>query len=235
MRRVLLLLLLLWLPAWAQPRSDFAATVQALREGRDGDALAACQALEQAGQASFGSFYNQGLALRNLGDIPRARAAFERALLLEPHSLAARKRLREIDGALGQAVTSRDVRGTPWWSANEAELLLLLPGLLLLGMGMLARLRKTPPAATPALALLLLGLASVALVALTAPPRERAVVVDPSARLLAEPKSGQGGDSVPAGCLVSITERSDHYIRIRLGDGEQGWLRDAQVERLALP
>lgn len=229
----LLLLFCLLVPAWAQP--DFSTVPQALREGRDQDALAACRALEQAGQASFGSLYNEGLAWRNLGQPARARAAFERALLLDPHSLSTRQRLRELDQQLGQAVLELDVRGTPWWRNHEAELLLLLPGLALLLAGGMARWRGTRPPATPMLLLFLLGLAGAALVVLTSPARERAVVIDPGARLLTEPKSGSGGDTVPAGCLVELLQRQDHYLKIRLGDGQEGWLRAAQLQELTLP
>jgi tetratricopeptide (TPR) repeat protein len=228
-----LLAVLLLVPAWAQP--DFEASVQALRDGQDQAALTICQQLEQAGQASFGSLYNQGLALRNLGDAARARASFERALLLKPHDLATRKRLREIDAQLGEKVISKDVRGTPWWRAHEAELMLIFPGLLMLAMGVAWRQKGTRPSATPMLTVLLGGLGLMALVLLTSPPQHRAVVVEKTAHLLPEPQPGKAGVAVAAGTLVEILERSDHYLKVRLGDDQTGWLRKPQVVELTLP
>jgi tetratricopeptide (TPR) repeat protein len=236
MSRTLLLLvalLLLPVPAWALP--DLDSVVKALQEGRHQQALAACQEIEQSGRASFGSLYNQGLALRNLGDLPRARASFERALLLNPHDLATRKRLREIDAELGPGVRAASTLGTPWWSANESELLLLLPGALLLGLVLTARLRGQRPAATPTLVLLLAGLGLIGMIVLTAPARERAVVIAKDAQLLPEPRPDKPGKTVPAGCLVDITGRSEHYIEIRTGAGDSGWLRSAQAQELTLP
>ena len=230
---VILFCLLLFSPAWAQ--SEFETAVQALKDGHDHEALAACLRLEESGQASFGSLYNQGLALRNLGDVPRARACFERALILNPHNVATRQRLREIDSELGEKVISRDVRGTPWWRAREADLLVILPGLVMLILALAARIKGVRPAATPMLSLFLGGLGLLALIVLTSPAQQRAVVVDQAAQLLPEAKPDKPGEKIPAGALVDITERSDHYVKVRLGDDKTGWLRTAQVAELTLP
>lgn len=235
MRRLLpfLLGLCLLAPAWAE--NDFDTALQALKEGRDQEALAACQRLESGGKASFGSLYNEGLALRNLGDVPRARAAFERALILSPHDISTRKRLREIDNELGEKVISHDVMGTPWLSTSEIEVLVLLPGLIMVALAVSARIKGVRPPATPMLGLFLGGIAVLAIVAWTSPAKERAVVVDQGAKLLAAPEPGNPGETVPAGSLVDINEHSDHYLKVRLGDGKTGWLRAAQVEQITLP
>lgn len=219
----------------ARAENDFESALNALRGGRDQEALAATQRLEASGEASFGSLYNQGLALRNLGDLPRSRAAFERALILNPHDISTRKRLREIDNELGEKVIGRDALGTPWLRASEIEVLVLLPGLLMVALAIRARIKGVRPPATPMLGLLLGGAALLALVAWTSPARERAVVVDEGARLLPEPAPGNPGETVPAGCLVDLDERSEHYVKVSLGDGKTGWLRAAQLEELTLP
>lgn len=235
MKRLLTFLLGLFLlaPAWAE--NDFETALAALREGRDQDALAACQRLEASGEASFGSLYNEGLALRNLGDVPRARAAFERALLLNPHDISTRKRLREIDNELGEKVIAHDVLGTPWLRPSEIEVLILLPGLMMVALAIRARIKGVRPPATPMLGLFLAGVSLLAVVAWTSPARDRAVVVDEGARLLPDAAPGNPGEAVPAGRLVNISQRSDHYVQVILGDGKTGWLRAAQLEELTLP
>lgn len=225
--------LLLIAPAWSQ--NDFEQAATALSEGRDQEALTASLRLDRAGEASFGSLYNEGLAYRNLSDVARARAAFERALLLDPHDLATRRQLRDIDNQLGEKVVARDVLGTPFWRQSEAEVLVILPGLALVILALAARARGKRPAPTALLALSLGGLGLGLLVALTSPAAERAVVVDGAAQLLPEPRPDKPLEKVPAGQLVEITERSDHYVKVRLGDSSSGWLRKAQLVELSPP
>ncbi len=232
----LLLSLLLFLsltPVMAQ--NDFEESVTALREGRDREALAACLRLDQAGQSSFGSLYNEGLAYRNLGDIGRARASFERALLLTPYDLDTRRRLRELDNVMGEKVVSRDVLGTPVWKQSQAEVVLLLPGLALLVLALGCRSRGKRPAPTAVLGLTVGGLGLGALIWLTSPAPLRAVVVDGSAQLLPEPEPGKPGEKVPASQLVEVLEQSDHYRKVRLGDDSTGWLRQGQLIELTPP
>lgn len=228
-----LLALSLLAPAWAA--GDFEASVEALNQGHDQEALAACQRLDEAGEATFGSLYNEGLALRNLGQPARARAAFERALLLNPHDLATRRRLQEVETKLDSKVATLNVRGTPWWKPHEAELMVVLPGLIMLVLAGVARAQGKRPGETPMLVLVVCALGLLTLVAWTAPARERAIVVDKSAALLAEPAPGKAGEALPAGVMVDILERSDHYLKVRLGDDRTGWLRGTQVVELAPP
>lgn len=231
-----LLTLLLFLSlGTARAQNAFEESVAALREGRDREALAACQRLDQAGRSSFGSLYNEGLAYRNLGDIGRARASFERALLLAPHDLDTRRRLRELDNQLGEKLLSRDALGTPVWKQSQAEVLLLLPGLALLVLAIGARSRGKRPAPTAILALTTGGLALGGLIWLTSPAEHRAVVVDGAAQLLPAPEPGKPGEKVPAGQLVEVLGKSEHYLEVRLGDGSTGWLRQAQLVELDLP
>lgn len=230
MRHGLLLLLFacLMLPAWSAPTLDDAA--EALKSGNDRKALAICGKLP----VSFGTLYNQGLAWRNLGDLPKARVSFEKALLLRPQDLATRRRLREIDGRLGEKVLALDVRSTPWWSQSQVEILLLLPGLAMLGLGLNARRGGGLPLAPTAL-IWLTALGLTALVWWTAPPAQRAVVVDSGAQLLPGPSPDSPGETLPGGVLVQLLEQRNHYAKVKLGDGKTGWLRQAQLEKLAVP
>jgi hypothetical protein len=229
---LLLLALLAMSPVRAQ---DFPSAVEALGKGHDQEALAILRRLDQAGHSSFGSLYDEGLAFRNLGQTARARACFERALLLRPHSLATRRRLQELEGRLGPKVAELDVTGTPWWKANEVELLVVLPGLIMLGLALKARRKGRRPAETPMLVLFLGGVALLGLVMWNSPAPNRAVVVDQSAQLLPEPQPDKAGEALPAGVMVDVLEQQGHYLKARLGDGRSGWLRTAQTVELTLP
>ena len=236
MRRTLFALLLwLSLPAWAQPNlpstPDLPQMAEALREGQPEEALQLGLKLP----ASHGVFYNLGLAWRDLGDLPRARASFERALVLSPSDLATRRRLREVEGQLGEKATSLDVRPTPWWSQSQAELLLVFPGLALVVLGLAARRKKQDLPLGPALGIGLSWVALAGLVFATAPPPLRAVVVDSGAHLLPAPGPENPGQLLPAGVRVEVLEKGDLFAQIALRDGTTGWLRHPQLEELSIP
>lgn len=221
-------------PLWAQetaPQEDdalFRSAVVFLSQGEDQKALSHLSGLSKD---SFGSLYNKGLAYRNLGDLPRARASFEKALLLSPRSLATRRRLRELRGRMDSELPPLDVRWTPWWSKSEAEVLLLLPILALFGMGILRRrgreIRRTALVGAMALEVLLF-----AGFWFTNPPAERAIILEESTQLLPSPESGKTGTRLMAGQLVEVMGNRKHYLEIRLGDGQTGWVRAAKLERL---
>lgn len=233
-RTVFALLLWLSLPAWAEPSlsptEGLVQMAQALRSGQPEEALELGFELP----ASHGLFYNRGLAWRELGDLARARASFERAVLLSPRDLATRRRLREVQAQLGGKTTSLDVRPTPWWSQNQAELLLVVPGLAFVVLGLAARRKRRELPRGPALGIGLSWVALAGLVLTTAPPPQRAVVVESNAHLLPAPGPENPGQQLPAGVRVEVLQKNDLFVQIALGDGTTGWLRHPQLEELSI-
>ena len=221
------------LPGWAEP--TFEQSVEALRSGNDRKTLEITQALDKAHKSSFGSFYNQGIAWRNLGDLPQARASFEHALLLRPHDLPTRRRLREVERGLGQKVVALDVRCTPWWGQSQAEALIVLPGIFLLGLALRARWQGRGLTALPTSLVWFGGLGLIGVIAMTSPATQRAVVIDKSVQLLPAAAPDSPGETVPGGVLVEVLEHRDHYLKVSLGDGKTGWLRSAQIRPLETP
>lgn len=230
-----LLFLVLQTPVWGQevdPGQDEALFRSAVVQLGQGEEQKALGNLNRIGEDSFGSFYNKGLAYRNLGDLPRARAYFEKALIVSPRSLATRRRLRELRGRMDSEMPQLDTRWTPWWSQSEAEVLLLLPILALFAMAILRRReRQVPRSATAGTVVLALGLGLAFW--LTNPPAHRAVVVEGSAQLLPAPESGKSGSPLMAGQMVEVLDSRKHFLEIRLGDGRQGWVRAAKLELLS--
>lgn len=234
MRALLLIVLLLCSSALAQPENEgedmalFRSAVVSIGQGDDQRAL---DLLNKVKTESFGAHYNRGLVYRNLGDIPRSRAAFEQALQLAPRSLTTRRRLRELRGRMDSDDLLLDTRWTPWWSRREAEVLIFLPLLLLLGAAAM-RLAGRAPKGKLLVGLGLSGLLLGAFFWLTNPPALRAVIIDPSARLLPVPESGKQGSQLPAGIMVEVVGEQDHYAEIRLGDERSGWVRRAKLAPL---
>ncbi len=228
-------LLFAFSPSWAQSISDFEKANQAISSGEDHRAQEILQKINRSEARSFGSLYNEGLAWRNLGDLPRSRAAFEQALIISPHDLATRRRLREIEGQLDPKHQWVEVRGTPWWTMSEAQFLLLFPGLVLVVLALVGKLRRQPPSSKALLACVVSGLALAALIAATAPSAHRAVVVASETQLLPEPLAEKTGERLLAGLLVDIINRQQHFAEIRTGDGKIGWVRLAQLVEIAPP
>ena len=77
-------LLLCLLSGICSAQTTYEKLVEALKQDNPERAVTLSEMLEVEGRLSFGLFYNQGLAYRNLGQNARARASFEQALLYEP-------------------------------------------------------------------------------------------------------------------------------------------------------
>lgn len=217
---------------------SFTDVVTALTEGRDEQALDLCQQLDALGQGSAGLYYNEGLALSHLGRYADSRAAWERVLLLAPRDLKTRRRLREIEAQLGSNVTKLDVKATPWWKQQEADVLCLLPSLGLLLWALRARLKRQRLNMSSTISLGVTSISLIVLLGLSAPPRDRGIIIDPGTALLADPSAAQGGHELaklPAGTRVAVVDRRQHFVEISLGDGQKGWIRAAQLKELKLP
>ncbi|MFA7482574.1 MAG: tetratricopeptide repeat protein [Vulcanimicrobiota bacterium] len=224
--RVVLLFVLLSNFGLAQ--SPFDKVVQSLLQQDDARAVRISETLVAENQGSFGLFYNQGLAYRNLGQPARARASFEQALQFEPRDLSTRRRLREVKVRLSPEITQHDVAATPWWSVAEAQTALLLAALLVLGLG-LARASGRTISKRP---LLVAGSGFVvllALVAYTNPPASRGVLISPTVRLLEKPQGGDKGVVVPEGILVEVLGSKGHFVEVRTRESMRGWVRAAEI------
>lgn len=227
MRHLLMMLLLLTATGLTQPQ--FGDLVQAVQQGDDDRAVRISLKLEQAGNSSFGLYYNQGLAYRNQGQSDRARASFEKALLFAPRDLSTRRRLREVKERLSPEIAENDVTQTPWWTRDEALLVLSICSLLVLGLGIARATARGSVSGKQ----LILSAALFALVGgtllLTNPPASRGVVVSSTARLLAKPEGGATGPIVPEGVLVQVEARKGHFVEVATRDGKRGWVREAEI------
>lgn len=230
-----LVLMMTTLMGWAQPSDGFQKAAQAITAEDDRAAVEILEKLNQSEGRSFGSIYNEGLAWRNLDDLPRSRAAFEQALIISPRDFATRRRLQEVKGRLDPKRQWVEVRETPWWTLSEAQILLLFPGLVLVGLSVVGRIRRQAPSTKVLLGCVFCGLTVAGVVLATAPFARRAVVVASGTQLLPEPVAEKTGEAVPAGQLVDIVDHQQHFVEIRMGDGKTGWVRSAQLIEITPP
>lgn len=208
--------------------TDFAKLSEALMAKDDAQALQVADEMEQAGQLSFGLYYNKGLAQRNLAQFAQARASFEKALTYQPRNLEARRRLREVKEKLGPQLPELDVKGTPPWDRTEAELILGLLTLMMLSAAVRSLMGRPLPRLQVAVmaAVFALGWAGIYL---NNPPSSRAVLVSSTAKLLEKPEAESSGQTTITGTVFEVLERKSHYVKVRDRKEHQGWLREGEV------
>ena len=221
-------LLLCLLSGICSAQSTYEKLVQALKQDDADRAVTLSEIAEKEGLHSFGLFYNQGLAYRNQGQNARARASFEKALLYQPRDLSTRRRLREVKERLSPEIAQHDVTYTPWWTRTEAEVLLLVTALAVLGLGIGRTLGKNVSARQVAWSFAAF-VVLVGLVVLTNPPAPRGVLVSSSVRLLSEPQGGATGPIVPEGVLVEVFGSKGHFLEVGTREGSRGWVREAEI------
>lgn len=248
-------------PAHADDTGEavFARAAEALGTGEFGKAIDDLEHLADRGFVHPDASYDRGLAYvqrvragaERPGDLGRAAAGFEEALLLRPGDAEAQQGLDLVRAEITRrrsrrATDSVDVRPTldralvrladeqTWgWLALGAALL-LATGLVL---------RRAPPGPARVTASVLWPTATVAVLVFlplcigarylrlhTRP----GVVVVAEAWLSNDPAGGARGVGVPEGALVETSERRGNEIRVRHGSNV-GWLPLGSVRLLGPP
>ncbi len=238
--RVLLLALALWATsasAWSN-QSEFDQGVQALQEEQPALATDLLEPLLLQGLHTSGVYYNLGIAHRELGKLPQARLAFERALLARPADLATRRRLREVKADLDSQVQNLEVRGTPWWTDHHLAFLALLPLFCIVLWSALARFifqQKPEHSPKPAIVALFWWAMICGIWLVTTPAPSRGLVMLDGVSLLNDPIELRPLMPLPPGLMIELMDTDRHLWQVRLGTGETGWIRAGQIAPLYPP
>jgi tetratricopeptide (TPR) repeat protein len=233
-------------------RADLAD--EAWRRGNDayfrGDYAAAVAAYEQLDRQNVVSadlYYNLGVAYFRSGSMGRAVWSFERAVALDPgdedarfnlmqtRKLADRRVLDKMEGVERDAIW---IRAVTFFTSSQQTWLFLLLYLGCFALLFLWRRARSDSRAVLGAGAALLGvgaaLVGVLLLGRVALDRIPFVVVLPDVVAVKE-----GADpnyrtsfSVHAGLRVRLLERDHDWLRIRLANGLEGWLRDQDVGRI---
>ena len=181
--------------------------------------------------------YNMGNCFHQLGDYPRALICYERARRLQPRNSdisgnleLTRKKLGLppkyiVESPADLLVEARDfLRLDEWLVACSAGLTLVL-----IALGLFVR-RKSDfwrwPFYTGIAVTVVCAAALIAKVSADDPARE-AVVIVPDTPLYSLPsaESGREKQRLNAGAEVLIEENRADWIRVRLENGDEGWVR----------
>ncbi len=237
------------------PRATFEGATQALNSGNVADAIAALERLADEGHVEPDASFNRGIAyVRRYqedggqpGDLGRASAAFEEALLLRPGDADARRALdlvrAEITRKAARHGTATLEVHASWWRA----LIGFFPENFLRGVGLLwsvitsaaLLLRKWGPTTWRALASTGAGMGAVLLLSFLPAvlyrrhmaEHERVGVVIAETRLLVG-SDQKRGVPVPEGARVYVTGREGSMMSVFWGS-EQGVIPATQVRLLA--
>lgn len=237
----------------------FDRAAAALEAGEFGAAIDVLEALADRGFVHPDASYDRGIAYvmrvragaERPGDLGRAAAGFEEAMLLRPGDRDAELALDLVRAEVTRRRSRRakdavDVRPTldralvglageqTWGLAAMAASMLLVVGLLL---------RRRPAGPTHVAGSVLWPTALVALLALLPlawGARYLRLHTQPGVIVVAEayPSDAPGGsaraDGIPEAALVETSERRGSLIRIRHG-GAVGWIPSTSVRLLATP
>ncbi|WP_235879748.1 hypothetical protein [Polyangium aurulentum] len=242
----------------AEPEALFQEGASALARGEYGTAIERFEAMSDLGFAHPDASFDRGLAYvarvragaDRPGDLGRAAAAFEEALLLRPGDQDAdraldlvraevtrRRARRSKDTASVRPTLDRVVVGL---ASERAWSLLALSASILLAVGLALRTRPRGPLQVtgrilaPTALVLLCVLVPLAIGArrlrLTTRP---GVVVVPEAHLVDEAGTALGGDPIPEAASVEVGDTRGALIHVRWGATE-GWVPSGSVRLLGL-
>ena len=252
MRKLAALLLLLVVVAAPEARADLVD--DAWKKGNDayfrGDhagAVAAYEQLDRQGVVSADLYYNLGVAHFRQGNLGRAVWSFERAAMLDPddedarfnlaqaRKLAERRVRDKLEGAERDPTWIRVVTFVP-----ASVLTWILVVVYLAFFALLFVRRRASDESRPALGAgaaivgVMAALAGVLLIGRAALDRLPFGIVLPEMVAVKE-----GADpnyrtsfSVHAGLRVRLLERDQDWVRVRLANGLEGWVRDQDVGAL---
>lgn len=246
---VIISILLLPLAAIADtPQELFEKANEAYKENRYGDAVILYEEIVDMGEETANVHYNLGNAYFRMDNLPYAILHFERALKLDPGASDARQNL-----AIANARTVDRIEPIPqfflteffedtvytsssgFWSWMAIFCFWLAIGLLsLFIIGRSAQLRKL--GLFSGLFVLLISI-FLFIAAWQADYHENlrtdAIVMTASAYVRSEPnEDSQELFILHEGTKAEILGLEDGYFKIRIADGNQGWISQAEMERI---
>ena len=250
--------------AYAEPQSNeelFREGTEALAEGDHVHAVALFERLADRGCTHPDAAYNRGMAYlarvrakkARPGDLGRAAAGFEEALLARPDDEAAQRALERVraevarrgphsDGLVEMEVRPSLDRIIVGLAPEAVWAWLALASSIVLSIGLVLRRAKAGAAHMAGLIAMPIGLAALVLFgALAARARHvrhelrTAVVVATKAQILdAQGTALLKEDPIPEAARVDVMEREGRLAHIRYGQRE-GWTHASSLRELALP
>lgn len=217
------------------------------QDGKYAEAIDAYEAILAAGQESAGVYYNLGFSYFKSGSLGKAILNFERAKRLDPSDADVQANL-ELAYALTDKMETVEmpIVDRMWLSVTEsfssdgwAWLFILFFFLALAGVAAFLFLDSVAHRKIgffSAIALFVLAIVSVS-VSLSkrseALDSSRAIIMAPTADLTTSPdKNGVRMTVLHEGTDVKILDELGGWFEVRLRDGNVGWIKSAEVEKI---
>lgn len=219
----------------------------AYKSGQYDSAKALYSEIAQNGMISKDLFYNLGNTHFKLGNVPASILFYERALRMDPGDEDVQYNLQIANSMIPDKIEAIEkVFFVSWWNALAQGFSIqfwcvLIIVLLFLGAGLLtfffvARNPKTRQLGLLGGVAVFFTAAIVFFLAQTNAhhlDKPEAVVFAPSVKVKSEP-SLNGSDQfvIHAGLKVEVTDTDGDWSRIKLADGNSGWLPSQSIEEI---
>jgi tetratricopeptide (TPR) repeat protein len=229
------------------------AALRAFEQGNDhyrseryGDALTAYRKADSAGLTGAALHFNRGNALYRMDRIGPARLAYERAARLRPDDPRIRHNIEQLRQRLAETIPEQpDPFWTRWWQLARSQwsalqfflvgAALYLGGLGLFGFGLFEsqrrRWRRLLAIALTGGAILLFGAAFLASWQ-TIHPRQAVVMAQETSLRVRPGSSSERTRKLHEGVLLRVANHDSTWTRVRLPNGETGWLPSSALERV---
>lgn len=250
MKRIIYILVLLALPFVSlgddQVKALFAKGNDQYAKGKYHDAVKTYQSILGDGYRSASVYFNLGNAYYKLGDIPSAILYYEKAHKLNPGDEDISANIQLSNSKTTDKIDATpDIFLTRWWQAFVMCLPVSTLGWLsalfiLAGCGVLIAYLYAATVASKramfysALALLFIGLVTIVMAASQVhyfSSHQQAIVFSNSVTVKSEP--GQAAKTlfvIHEGTKVDVLENSNNWMRVKLLNGNEGWILAGDVK-----
>jgi tetratricopeptide (TPR) repeat protein len=248
---LLSLALLLWLPAIGQARMEqvvFDKANQLYLDGKYTEARDEYLKIVNSGYESAELYYNLGNAFYKLGQIPSSILYYEKARLLAPKDEDIRFNLDLANRLVVDKINPTNefflrkwirtaagiLKADVWGYIGIAAFVLILLAITYLYASRGGRMRSLVTSGGALMAFLLVVALAFGTIQNRQTVKPDSAIVFTSS-LTAKSSPEQGGTDLfvlHEGLKVRITGKMGNWIRIRLADGNEGWVPENSVERI---
>jgi tetratricopeptide (TPR) repeat protein len=213
----------------------------AYQEGNYGEAANAYQTLLRQGYRDPALYYNLGQCYLRNGEKGKAVLAFERALRLKPGAKAIKTALVQVRGELTDQLAEKEVFAPLEAVRRIAPARWALIAIIALSTGFILWILAQRLDGKRVFRILAGGCTTLAIFALASAgytdfmendPRQAIVIKEATTLFQAPDRKSPEIRQIHEGTKVHVADQLAPWAKIRLGNGDEGWLTTTDIERI---